>query len=259
LLTEHVGDELVIFDSETNEAHALKPLAAAVFEAADGRTSIVDLAASSGAKLGRKVEISDLEAALTELESVGLLSAARVSDGVSRRRLLEVGGVAAAGVLVSSALVPAYAAASTTACLPTTGGTLCQISQFGVIVKDASGNYYAYTGTVTGSGTGSTVSSPTCVTSVSLGGVSQCHCFHNNSSPYGYTLSACPTSPAVISFNSGASGIAVEVASGYTLVGWFAHQGTCCYGLETSCSGKTGCVQITDVCTVIAQSCNPCV
>lgn len=261
LLTETVGDELVIFDGETNEAHALKPLAAAVFAAADGHTSISQLAVVASARLGEEVEVSQVDAALTELEDAGLLLESEAS-GISRRHLLQVGGAVAAGALVSSALVPAVAAASTTSCLPTTPGNLCQISQFGVIVKDSTGHYYAYTGTVTGagSGSGSVVSSPTCVTSVTLGGKSQCHCIHDGSStPFGYSLSACPSSPAVLDFTSGISGIAVDVATGYKLVGWFAHQGSCCYGLETSCSDKTGCVQITDICSVISKGCDPCV
>lgn len=256
LLTERVGDELVIFDGETNEAHALKPLAAAVFAAADGHTSISELAVMASVQLGEEVEVSEVDAALTELEDAGLLVESELS-AISRRHLLQVGGAVAAGALVSSALVPALAAASTTACEPTVTGSLCQISQFGVIVKDGAGHYYAYTGSVSGGGT--VVSSPACVTSVSLGGTSQCHCFHNKTNPYGYTLSACPSSPAVLSFQSGSSGIAVEIASGYTLVGWFAHQGTCCYGLETTgCGGKTGCVQISNVCSVISKGCNPC-
>ena len=249
LLTEAVGDELVIFDTETNEAHALKPLAAAVFAACDGSTPAAELAARVSAKLERVVDVADVDAAVLELEETGLMVDSGAVSGISRRRMLQVSGVAAAGVLVTSAVVPAYAAASTTSCQPTTQGSFgCQISQFGVIVQDQNGNYYAYVAAV-GSGSFWAAS---CTSSLTLGGTSQTNCFHNNVDPYGYPLSPCPSQPGVLGFNVGASGIAVDLAPYYTLVGWFAHQGTTCYGLElTGFTTTGGCVQITNVCNVI--------
>src|SRR4029077_4810535 len=126
LLTENVGDELVIFDSESSEAHALKPLAAAVFAGSDGNTAPSELAAIASKKLAQAVDVPQVEEALAELEDLGLLVDSEAS-GISRRHLLQVGGVAVAGALVTSTLVPAIAAASTTC-------DISGLSQFGILV-----------------------------------------------------------------------------------------------------------------------------
>lgn len=237
LLTEHVGDELVIFDAESNEAHALQPLAAAVFEAADGRTSIADLATSTGIKLGREVEVSEIDAALTELESVGLLYGSGDGEGVSRRRLLQVGGVAAAGILVSSALVPALAAASTT-CKPTKPGTLpCGLSEFAIIFqKDGTHDYYWAKITPSSYDCNDNTFFTICSGDKVYGWPA------SNGTFYKFQTGACP---AGVSITQGASGMAVEIPAGYTLVAWYYHNGTTCKkAQQTGCGGGAGCIQI---------------
>jgi hypothetical protein len=249
LLTEQVGDELVIFDGDTNEAHALKPLAAVVFTACDGSTPVAELAAIASAKLGQLVEAEHVEAALTELEDCGLLVDS-TPDGMSRRRLLQVGGAAAAGVLVSSALVPALAAASVT----------CQISglsQFGILIYDGT-NYFFVTAGLAGAGNGSTVSG---ACSTDLGGNSGGNgengvCWHNATSLPGpdgtyHTLASCSSYSESISFTVSGSDLVYTLPSGTQLVGWWAHNGSVCAGPFSPSTSTTvrGCTYTTNPCS----------
>lgn len=243
LLTEHVGDELVIFDAETNEAHALKPLAAAVFAAADGHASIAELATSTSASLGREVQISDVETALSELSSVGLLCDSESADGVSRRRLLQVGGAVAAGALVTSALVPAYAAASTT----------CQISglsQFGILIFDGT-NYFFVVGALAGKGPGAVVTGG-CSTDFggnSGGNGSNGVCWHGLTTLDGHALTACTSYTESISFTVSSSGteLIYTLPTGTSLVAWWGHNGSLCAGPNPPSTGipVTGGTQYT--------------
>lgn len=115
LITERVGGELVVYDGETYEAHCLKPLACAVFEAADGRRAPEELAAIANDVLGEPVDVSDVERALDELEACGLLVSAD-PDGISRRGLIErgaaLGGVAVAASFVTTVATPAVGMAA---------------------------------------------------------------------------------------------------------------------------------------------------
>src|SRR5579859_4874757 len=57
LVTERVGDELVVYDGRSSEAHCLSPLASAVFVAADGKTSTADLAAIASRQINEPVDV----------------------------------------------------------------------------------------------------------------------------------------------------------------------------------------------------------
>lgn len=115
LVTERVGDELVVYDSQTSEAHCLHPLAAAVFTAADGHSSPAAIAANVSAQLGDRFEVEHIEMALAELEDRGLVSVP-VASGISRRSFMQrsaaVGGVAFAGTMITSVVAPAYGQAA---------------------------------------------------------------------------------------------------------------------------------------------------
>ena len=113
LLVEHVGDELVVYDVDRKEAHALSPTAAAVFTHADGRTSVDDLRAAVSEHTGAPVDLADIWDALVQLEERHLLDVPK--GGISRRDLIRRSAVVAASVpLVTSVMLPsgAYAAAS---------------------------------------------------------------------------------------------------------------------------------------------------
>jgi hypothetical protein len=124
LLVEAVGDEAVVYDLETREAHCLKPLAAVVFECCDGAGSISDLAATASRRLSTNVTDDDVAEAVRQLEQLKLLDTPLVvldgangnGNGVSRREALRrigfVGATAASATLVTSIAVPAVAWAS---------------------------------------------------------------------------------------------------------------------------------------------------
>src|SRR5579875_2378855 len=115
LISERVGEELVVYDARTSEAHCLSPLAAAVFEAADGATSPERMAEVVSAQLHDRFALEHVEMALAELEDRGLVEVPE-SVGVSRRgfmkRTAAVGGAALGASLVTSVLTPAYGSAA---------------------------------------------------------------------------------------------------------------------------------------------------
>lgn len=112
LLIEAVGDETVIYDIESKEAHCLKALAAVVFAHADGQTSAADIAELAGYRLGQSFSEADVADAISQLETRALLDTPlRVTQGVSRReavRRFATAGVAAAAVptLITTILAP---------------------------------------------------------------------------------------------------------------------------------------------------------
>jgi hypothetical protein len=238
LLIERVGDELVVYDTTTNEAHALKPLAAAVFEAADGSNSVAEIGRAAATSLERDVSVADVQEALVELDRVGLLELSESGGGISRRRLLQVGGAAAAGVMVTSALVPAFAAASTTCDV---GG----LSQFGILIQVGEQNYFV-TAKLAGAINGTTVKG-TCSTSLGgkHGGTGDDQvCWHNLKSLPGpdgtsYTLTPCGSYNETIYFTVSGSNLVYTLPPGATLVAWWVHQGTVCAGPKSPTTPTT--------------------
>src|SRR3954453_368269 len=78
LLIEPVGDETVIYDTDSKQAHCLKPLAAIVFSCCDGQATAAEIAATAHRRLGEKVSEADVADAVAQLESLGLLRTALV-------------------------------------------------------------------------------------------------------------------------------------------------------------------------------------
>jgi hypothetical protein len=118
LLVENVGDETVIYDDKTKEAHCLSPLAAVVFAHCNGRTSVERLATLAAERLDHSVEDADVMDALAQLEERELL-AVPLRGGVSRRDMLRrsaavTGGAALAPLITSVAAPPAIAAQTAT-------------------------------------------------------------------------------------------------------------------------------------------------
>jgi hypothetical protein len=145
LVVEQVGDETVVYDVHTRAAHCLKPLAALVFAAGDGATTVEDAAGRAG------VEPEAVIDAVGQLERLGLLDVPLVvveddGPGVSRRDMLRNAGYAGAAAAAAAPLItsiaaptPAGAAAGT---LPSgcsgcttpsdcTSGICCQAVNFG--------------------------------------------------------------------------------------------------------------------------------
>lgn len=127
LLVEHVGDETVVFDADSKEAHCLSALAAVVFGSSDGRTTVDELAGLASERLGEPVDAERVMDALAQLEERDLMEPrAPRQIGVSRRTMLQrtaaLGGAVAAAPLITSVVAPTSAAAVTPGCgvFPTT-------------------------------------------------------------------------------------------------------------------------------------------
>jgi hypothetical protein len=106
LVCERVGEELVIFDPDTNRVHGLHPVAARVFEGCDGTRDPQALAANAGCT---PAEAAD---ALGQLDAGGLLDTLgplAAVTGVARRealkRFAKLGAVAGSAPLIVSAFV----------------------------------------------------------------------------------------------------------------------------------------------------------
>ncbi len=111
LITEELGDEVLVYDTNAHRGHSLSPDAAKVWNSCDGSTSAEELSARLG------LEPDTVDRALDELSNCDLLEAPPtiVADGSTRReaalKLAKVGATAAAAPLVFSV---ASASATTT-------------------------------------------------------------------------------------------------------------------------------------------------
>ena len=115
LIVEELGDEVLVYDSNSDTAHCLSPDAARVWRHCDGGTSIESLTAQVSLSAER------VEDALHELERCELLKArpTLTGDGHTRRELglkvAKVGAAAAAMPLIVSVAAPSPAMAATPA------------------------------------------------------------------------------------------------------------------------------------------------
>jgi hypothetical protein len=129
LVVEELGDELLVYVLDTDEAHSLDPAAVAIWRACDGTTTTADIAA--------RLNLDDgaVQATLERLAELNLLTgeAPVVAVTHSRRAVLRRGLVAgAAGAVaipvIRSIVAPAPAHAQS-ACAPTKGAfTSCTSS-----------------------------------------------------------------------------------------------------------------------------------
>lgn len=120
ILVERVDDELVVFNTQTKQAHCLKPLAAFVFENADGRATQAEIADRAARALGTTVDVDEIASAVAQLRDSSLLDEPiAVLNGTSRREAIKrfafAGAAAtAAGPLITSIFAPSAAMASAT-------------------------------------------------------------------------------------------------------------------------------------------------
>lgn len=117
LLIESIGDEVVVYDLESKEAHCLKALAAITFTEADGRSSVSEVAALAAERLGHPVSETEVVEAITQLQGRSLLEEILpVRDGLSRREAVKrtafAGAVAFAAPLITSIVAPTAAMAA---------------------------------------------------------------------------------------------------------------------------------------------------
>src|SRR5262245_50594950 len=127
LLAQSVGNELVIYDERTHEAHHLSQTAARVWRLADGERDLPDLASAlrksiahaaegDAAPVSEETSLELAWVALSELDRAGLLvralpNLAVLSEPISRRQMLGV--TAALLPVVASIVAPTPAMAAT--------------------------------------------------------------------------------------------------------------------------------------------------
>lgn len=116
LLIQHVDSETVAFDERTKTAHALRPLAAAVFMYADGNNTVEEIAELAGYRLDQTVTAAEVNEALEQLDACDLLDTPEdsLSDGISRRTALKAFAAAGAGTMLVSSIVAPFASATGT-------------------------------------------------------------------------------------------------------------------------------------------------
>ncbi len=113
LLVEEVGDELLVYDQAHDRAHSLGTVAAAVWRASDGDTSVEVLA--------HKLDMDDetVARALEQLDECHLIDHGPDSPGMTRRdvtfKTAKLGAAAASLPLIVSIAAPAPAMAATQA------------------------------------------------------------------------------------------------------------------------------------------------
>ena len=122
LLTDQIGDELLIYNRETHQAYCLIPAAAAVWRWCDGQTSVAELSQKLRDSVDPQADDAAVEKLLAELDQAGLLESASLPRGesVSRRRaLIGLGGAIAGAVAVMTVHVPSAMAAASPLRTPT--------------------------------------------------------------------------------------------------------------------------------------------
>jgi hypothetical protein len=116
LVVQELSDETLVYDLERHKAHCLAPVAAAVWEACDGKRSVADIAARAAERTGRAVAEEAVWLSLRRLGRARLLEAPVALPGppraASRREWLKK-AAALGGLSVLSITAPTAAAAAT--------------------------------------------------------------------------------------------------------------------------------------------------
>ena len=118
LLIETLGDELLVYDADSNQAHALNARASAIWRACDGTRSVEALAQLAG------VSQDDAWSALTQLSELNLLSRSIAAPpshtrrAVLRRGLVAGGAGVAAVPIIRTVVAPSRADAASATCTP---------------------------------------------------------------------------------------------------------------------------------------------
>lgn len=107
LVVDRVGDETVVYDSNTHKAHSLNRVAEAVWRLCDGNSTVGEISAALKQQLEPSADTAVVEAALVELRRAKLLE--NVPRLPTRRQISA--GAALLVPVVTSILVPTAAAA----------------------------------------------------------------------------------------------------------------------------------------------------
>lgn len=112
VITEQLPGEMVVFDKRNNKVHCLNSIALMVWENANGKRSVGDLARIVSAESGNPCDEAVIESAIDQLAEAGLIEEANTERLLSRRdvgRKLALAGSCAALVATITAPTPAKA------------------------------------------------------------------------------------------------------------------------------------------------------
>jgi hypothetical protein len=150
LVIQTVGDETLVYDLNSNEAHCLNETAALVWSKCNGRLSIDDISKSFDEQNDRSTAAHLAQLAISQLSERGLLSepAPEILFGINRRQMLRRIGAASviAVPLIASIVAPPRALGSISCfcissaqCLtdPSCVGTFC--NELGTCAPNAPG------------------------------------------------------------------------------------------------------------------------
>ena len=128
LVVQRSGDEILIYDLETNEAKCLSSSAAFVWERCDGSKSAVDLVSEFNTVSKSQVSKEFVDLAFGELSRNNLFEEDNgySSDGFSRRMMIKKVGLTTMAVLPLVAAMVAPSAVQAQTCVPNNGA--CTVS-----------------------------------------------------------------------------------------------------------------------------------
>lgn len=98
LVIQETGDEVLVYDLTSNQAHCLNQTAAFVWKACDGQNTVSHIKEMLGREFSEKIDENFVWLALDQLEKEQLLENSLVSEnkGLSRREVIKKIGFAAA-------------------------------------------------------------------------------------------------------------------------------------------------------------------
>ncbi len=101
LVIQETGDEVLVYDVDTNRAHCLNRTAAFVWKSCDGRNSVPQIAALLGKEFANDVDEDLVWLAIDQLTNESLLESGMKLErgGLSRRDVIRKIGLAAAVTL----------------------------------------------------------------------------------------------------------------------------------------------------------------
>jgi len=122
LVIQEVPEEILVFDTASNDAHCLNQTAAMVWKACDGKTSVTGIAEIIGSQTGNKISDDLVWLAIDQLNEHKLLETQINSKfaGESRRSVLKKIGLASmiALPIIASLAAPRSVLAATSCTCP---------------------------------------------------------------------------------------------------------------------------------------------
>lgn len=133
LVTQAIGDELLVYNLQTHRAMSLNSTVACVWELCDGRNSLSEIGALAQGKLKVSLSAEAVSLAIDELQKNSLLAddywleAKEPLSAMSRRSLIKKVGMSAAVAIpvITAVTAPRAAAAASSNLLP--DGRACNV------------------------------------------------------------------------------------------------------------------------------------